>query len=79
MHAAQYVAEIREALATADGWRQFEGTGRACVVCPCGTATGFVDKKEALQAYKDHGAGKPLAELVLLGHKDTQTGPAHNA
>ncbi|MYS34919.1 hypothetical protein K388_01918 [Streptomyces sp. KhCrAH-43] len=78
-HSAQYATELREAKASPDGWRQFEGTGRACVVCPCGTVTGFVPREEALKAYKEHGLGSPLAEPVLMGHADYPALKAHDA
>ena len=77
MHGAQYVPEIRSTGTDADGWQKFEGTGLACVVCPCGAITGFVAKQEALKAYKEHGAGRPLAEPVLMSHKDEAAGTAH--
>lgn len=78
-HSAQYVAELKEAEASPGGWRQFEGTGRACVVCPCGTVTGFVPREEAVKAYKEHGLGRPLAEPTLMSPGDATPGTAHQA
>lgn len=74
--AAHYIPEVRESAPIGD-WKAYEATGRACVVCPCGLNTGFINKDEALQAYKDHGAGLPMGEYRLMSHNDTQSGPAH--
>jgi hypothetical protein len=53
IHRPQLVAELRE-LPPEDGWARSEATGRACLVCPCGTNTGFTDQDTAAQQYVDH-------------------------
>ncbi|MET8824775.1 hypothetical protein ABZX40_17895 [Streptomyces sp. NPDC004610] len=53
MHTPQITNEIRE-LAPVDGWASYEATGRACVVCPCGLNTGFIDKTTAAEVYREH-------------------------
>lgn len=53
IHHPTLVAEIRE-LPPEDGWARCEATGRACLVCTCGTVTGFVDKAEALRTASEH-------------------------
>lgn len=78
MHGAQITFEIRSTGTDADGWQMFEPTGLACAVCPCGEVTGFIEKQDALQVYKDHGAGHPLAGPVLMGHTDHPAVRAHD-
>lgn len=52
------VAELRETTPSGE-WEQHEATGRACVVCPCGFSTGFVDKAEAATQYRTHAHDNP--------------------
>lgn len=54
-HWPHLIAEIR-GLPPEDGWARYESTGRACLVCTCGTVTGFIDKAEALRAAQNHPA-----------------------
>ena len=63
LHQTLIVAEVRE-LAPADGWAQYEATGRACVVCPCGLNTGFTDKTDAAQQYREHAQLTPTRAPV---------------
>ncbi|MFH9269203.1 hypothetical protein ACH4KN_33870 [Streptomyces sp. NPDC017546] len=63
LHEPLIVAEIRE-LDPEDGWTRFEATGRACVVCPCGLNTDFIDKAEAAQQYRDHAQASPTRAAV---------------
>lgn len=53
IHCPTLVFEIRDP-PPEDGWACYERTGRACLVCPCGTTTGFIDRAEALRAARDH-------------------------
>ncbi|MGW3711419.1 hypothetical protein ACWDN6_14885 [Streptomyces albogriseolus] len=54
LHQALIVVEIQQADPDPDGWIQVQATGRACIVCPCGLNTGFIDKAEAAQQHRDH-------------------------
>ena len=58
LHHSHLVAEIRE-LPPEDGWACYEGTGRACFVCACGTNTGFVAKADAGRAAREHPGVEP--------------------
>lgn len=69
MHSTRIVAEVRE-LEPEDGWARYEATGRACVVCPCGLNTGFVDKDTAATVYREHTpAGQKISITVGGGDK----------
>jgi len=74
LHQPLIVAEIRE-IDPADGWAQYEATGRACVVCPCGLNTGFTGKAEAAQQYRDHAQGAHPVSAVRH-HPETAEGAA---
>lgn len=54
LHQALIVVEIQQADPDPNGWIQVQATGRACIVCPCGLNTGFIDKTEAAQQHRDH-------------------------
>lgn len=69
MHHPLIVAEIRE-LTPEGGWRQYEPTGHACVVCPCGLNTGFIGKTEAATRYREHVQANPPAGAVRV-HPET--------
>ncbi|MER7963595.1 hypothetical protein [Streptomyces ardesiacus] len=73
---AQFVGEIRQ-LPPVEGWARYEPTGRACVTCPCGYNSGFIAREDAIQAYKEHGAGLALARYELLRAPDSDSGSAH--
>jgi hypothetical protein len=69
LHRLLIVAELRQPQ-TDEQWAQYEPTGRACVVCPCGLNTGFIDKTEAAQQYRDHArANQPPSPVHI--HPDT--------
>ncbi|RMB81288.1 hypothetical protein [Streptomyces shenzhenensis] len=53
LHRLLIVAELQEKEPD-DGWAQYQTTGRACVVCPCGFNTGFIPKAEAASQYRAH-------------------------
>jgi hypothetical protein len=53
LHQVHLVNELRE-LPPQDGWARHEATGRACVVCPCGLNTGFINAREACQQFNSH-------------------------
>jgi hypothetical protein len=55
MHIPHLIAELRS-LPPEDGWARSEATGRACLVCACGTSTGFIDKADALREAEQHPA-----------------------
>lgn len=61
MHSAHIAAEIRQTAPVADAagrlWNTYEATGRARLVCPCGTTTGFIPTAAALDAANDHPRG----------------------
>lgn len=63
LHQLLIVAEIRE-LDPEDGWARHEATGRACVVCPCGLNTGFIQKTDAAQQYREHARPTPTRPPV---------------
>lgn len=69
LHRLLIVAELRQT--QPDGqWAQYEATGRACIVCPCGLNTGFTDKNEAAQQYRDHAhTNQPPAAVRI--HPET--------
>ena len=70
MHSPQIVVELRD-LPPENGWACYERTGRACVVCPCGLDTGFIDKSAAIDAYRGHvPAGQKIS--ITLGGGDEQ-------
>lgn len=70
LHRLLIVAELQSEEPTSDGWAQYEATGRACVVCPCGLNTGFIDKTEAAQQYREHSqANQPPAAVRI--HPET--------
>ncbi|MGI3230581.1 hypothetical protein ACRJ4B_49850 [Streptomyces sp. GTA36] len=62
IHHPSLVAEVRE-LPPEDGWARHEATGRACLVCCCGTVTGFVDKADALRVADEH----PVSACASVG------------
>lgn len=53
LHSVQIINEIRE-LPPENGTAQYEATGRACAVCPCGLNTGFIKAREACQQFNSH-------------------------
>ena len=69
LHRLLIVAELRET--APDGqWAQYEATGQACVVCPCGLNTGFIAKDQAAQQYREHArANQPPAAVRI--HPET--------
>lgn len=70
IHRPILVAEIRE-LPPEDGWACYEGTGRACLVCACGTNTGFVAKADAGRAAREHPGAEPEDAYTELRAKLT--------
>ncbi|MER7799013.1 hypothetical protein ABTX71_01645 [Streptomyces parvulus] len=70
MHSLFIVAEIHEAEPTQNGWAQYAATGRACVVCPCGLDTGFIETAKAAGRYREHAeANLPPAAVRI--HPET--------
>lgn len=69
LHRLLIVAELQEKKPV-DGWAQYETTGRACVVCPCGLNTGFIDKTEAAQQYREHAQANTPPAAVRI-HPET--------
>lgn len=69
LHRLLIVAELQGK--EPDGnWAQYEATGRACIVCPCGLNTGFIDKIEAAQQYREHAdVNQPRAAVRV--HPET--------
>lgn len=69
LHRLLIVAEIRETR-PAEGWAQYEPTGQACVVCPCGLNTGFIPNAEAARQFREHTDANPPRGAVRI-HPDT--------
>ncbi|MFM9653561.1 hypothetical protein ACKI1S_46745 [Streptomyces galilaeus] len=64
IHHPHIVAEIRE-LPPEGGWARYESTGRACLVCSCGTVTGFVDKADVRRQAAEHPAAHTKVGIHL--------------
>lgn len=67
MHEPHLVPEIRTLAPDENGWARHEKTGRACAVCPCGLNTGFVDSRQATDAYRSHVCAGQKIRIALTG------------
>lgn len=65
MHSPNLTTEMRELEPTPDGWRRFEHTGRACLVCTCGHVSGFIDTADARAQFAEHTEPREEQRVVL--------------
>lgn len=52
----------RQAGEAVGGWATWQTTGRACMVCNCGTATGWIEDAEATAIAAQHLGWSPVSE-----------------
>lgn len=66
LHSMILVAGLQQKPDTNGEWAEYEATGYAAIVCPCGLDTGFVEKTDAAEQYREHAkANAPTGSVQI--------------
>jgi len=73
LHSMILVAGLQQKPGPDGEWAEYEPTGYAAIVCPCGLSTGFIEKADAAEQYREHAQENAPTGSVRI---HPETGPA---